>query len=157
MAPERSKIRSEETRQTHAHHMQLSSSTPATGDRAKDVEHFDDILRTFIHETNKVREPRRQHQRRGENDGCREDGAGELSERQFSSHHNDVRRGDRRLEEHHSWTSAKGRLTNACTNLPKTRAFVLKRLSKSVEPNRRTVWPSDTPVLPRRIYIDSDS
>ena len=48
-------------------------------------------------------------------------------------------------------------LTNACTNLPKTRAFVLKRLSKRLEPNRRTVWPIDTPVLPRRIYIDSDS
>ena len=82
--------------------MQLSSSTPATGDRAKDVEHFDDILRTFIHETDKVRGPRRQHQRRGENDGSQEAGAGKLTERQVSSHHNDVRRADRRLEEHHS-------------------------------------------------------
>ena len=40
-------------------------------------------------------------------------------------------------------------LTKACTSLPKTRASELKRLS--------AVWPSDTPVLPRRSYIDSDS
>ena len=54
-------------------------------------------------------------------------------------------------------TSAQRLLTKACTNLPKTRASELKRLSKGLQPNRRTVWPSDTPVVPRRIYIDSDS
>ena len=51
-------------------------------------------------------------------------------------------------------TSAPRLLTKAWTSLPKTRASELKRLSKGLEPNRRTVWPSDTPVLPRRIYID---
>ena len=39
----------------------------------------------------------------------------------------------------------------------KTGASELKRLSKGLEPNRRRVWPSDTPVVPGRIYINSDS
>ena len=33
----------------------------------------------------------------------------------------------------------------------------LRRLSKGLEPNRGTVWPNETPVLPRRINIDGDS
>ena len=42
-------------------------------------------------------------------------------------------------------------------HLPETRASELNRLSKGLEPNRRTVWPSDARGLPRRIYIDGDS
>ena len=41
--------------------------------------------------------------------------------------------------------------------LPKTSASELRRLSDGLEPNRRTVWPCDTPVLSRRVYIDRDS
>ena len=35
----------------------------------------------------------------------------------------------------------------------KTRACALRRLTRGEEPNRKTVWPSDTPVIPKRIYI----
>ena len=48
-------------------------------------------------------------------------------------------------------TSAPRLLVKACTNLPKRVPL------KGLEPNRRTVWPCDTPVLPRRVYFDSDS
>ena len=54
----------------------------------------------------------------------------------------------------HRETSAPRLLTKACTTLPKTRASELKRLSKGLEPHRRTVWPSDTPVVPRRILLE---
>ena len=35
----------------------------------------------------------------------------------------------------------------------KTRACDLRRLTRGEEPNRKTVWPNDTPVIPKRIYI----
>ena len=54
------------------------------------------------------------------------------------------------IERHHFLWEVR-RLENA------TADEELRRLSKGLEPNRVTVWPNETPVLPRRINIDSDS
>ena len=55
-----------------------------------------------------------------------------------------------------AWSSSVPRLL--AQGLLKTRATELKRFSKGLEPDRRTVWPCDTTVLPRCVCTyDSDS
>ena len=51
-----------------------------------------------------------------------------------------------------AWASSAPRLlTKACPKEPGKRVYDLRRLTARKEPNRRTAWPSDTPLVPVRM------
>ena len=70
------------------------------------------------------------------------------------SHETRMLRGITFCVEYRAWGSSAPRLlTKPCTYLADTLACDWRRLSRGHEPNRKTVWPTHTPLVPGRMYI----
>ena len=94
------KVRSEDVSDKTSAHAALISNN-SERDRAKDMEQFDDILRTFTNEMNKFEKQIRQDQKCGKDAHSQEIDARKLAELQFPRNDDVVQRTPRCAGEHH--------------------------------------------------------